>query len=61
MDNPFVAKKFKIGNTKIEIWDDYCRDKTKADVDAILQRISNIASIALLNDNQDDACGDDTK
>ncbi|WP_293969480.1 hypothetical protein [uncultured Ruminococcus sp.] len=35
-----VVKEFKIGNTRIKICDDYCRDKNKADVEAILKRIA---------------------
>ena len=35
-----VVKDFKIGNTRIKICDDYCRDKTPKDVQAILDRIA---------------------
>lgn len=38
---------FRIGNTSIKIKDDYCREKTKEDVDAILRRISASTSMAL--------------
>lgn len=38
-----VVKEFKIGNTVCRICDDYCRDKTKEEVDAILERIADIA------------------
>lgn len=42
-----VVKEFKIGNTTVRICDDYCRDKTKEDVDAILKRIAERAQRAL--------------
>lgn len=38
-----VVMETKIGNTKIYICDDYCRDKTKNDVDKILARIARNA------------------
>ena len=40
MDKRNLAKEFKIGNTLIRIFDDYCRDKTPEDVQAILDRIA---------------------
>ena len=41
MDKRSLAKEFKIGNTLIRIFDDYCRDKTPEDVQAILDRIAH--------------------
>lgn len=38
-----VVKEFNIGKTRIKICDDYCRDKTKTDVDEILKRIARNA------------------
>lgn len=38
-----VVREMKIGNTHIRICDDYCRDKTKEDVDEILRRIARNA------------------
>ena len=35
-----VVKEMQIGNTRIKICDDYCRDKTPEDVQAILTRIA---------------------
>lgn len=35
-----IVKDFYIGNTRIKIADDYCRDKTPEDVNAILERLS---------------------
>lgn len=35
-----VVKEFNIGHTRVKICDDYCRDKDKSDVDAILKKIS---------------------
>ena len=41
-----VAQEFMLGNTHIVIMDDYCKDKTKEDVDAILARIAKRAQAA---------------
>ena len=38
-----VVMEFKIGNTVCQICDDYCRDRTKEEVDAILERIADRA------------------
>lgn len=38
-----VVKDFYVGNTHIRICDDYCRDKTPCEVEAILERIAKIA------------------
>ena len=35
-----IVKCFCIGNAKIKIADDYCRDKTQADIDAVMKRIA---------------------
>ncbi len=35
-----VVRNFKIGNTRVIICDDYCRDKTPDEVNAILARIA---------------------
>lgn len=35
-----VVEEFMIGNTKVRICDDYCRDKTPEEVDAILKNIA---------------------
>lgn len=43
-----VVKDFYIGNTHIQICDDYCRDKTKEEVDEILARIAEKVRIPLL-------------
>ena len=36
-----VVKDFQIGNTRIKICDDYCRDTSSEEVQAILDRIAN--------------------
>lgn len=38
-----VVKKFSIGNTRVKICDDYCRDRTSADIEQILERIARRA------------------
>ena len=40
---PHIVKEFNIGHTKVKIADNYCRDKTKEEVDEILKRIAMIA------------------
>ena len=40
---PHIVKEFNIGNIKVKIADNYCRDKTKEEVDEILKRIAQIA------------------
>lgn len=37
-----VVKDMKLGNTTVKICDDYCRGKTKEDVDKILDNIARI-------------------
>ena len=36
-----VVKDFQIGNTRIKICDDYCRDTTPEAVQSIIDRIAN--------------------
>lgn len=38
-----IVKEFKLGNTTIRICDDYCRNTTPAEVEAILARIARRA------------------
>ena len=38
-----VVSEFFLGATRVKICDDYCRDKTPEDVQAILQRIAENA------------------
>lgn len=38
-----VVQEFTIGNTRVKICDDFCRDRTPEDVDAILARIAKRA------------------
>ncbi len=47
IDTGHVVEEFKIGNTLIRICDDYCRDKTQDEIDAILRRITRNALDAL--------------
>jgi hypothetical protein len=35
-----VVKEFTLGSVQVRICDDYCRDRTKAETDAILARIA---------------------
>ncbi len=42
-----VVVEFQSGNTRISICDDYCRNTTPADVDAILARIARRAQAQL--------------
>jgi hypothetical protein len=42
-----VVEEFKLGNTTVKICDDYCRNTTPADVDAILARIARRAQAQL--------------
>lgn len=41
-----VVREMMIGNTRCKICDDYCRDKTEADVEKILNRIARSALLA---------------
>nr|DAL85239.1 MAG TPA: hypothetical protein [Caudoviricetes sp.] len=38
-----VVQEFSIGNTRVKICDDYCRDRPREDVELILQRIARMA------------------
>ncbi|MDN5302398.1 MAG: hypothetical protein PWQ60_1912 [Thermoanaerobacteraceae bacterium] len=38
-----LVEEYRLGNTKIEIYDDAYRDKTQEDIDRILKRIASIA------------------
>ena len=40
---PHIVKEFSIGNTRIKIADNYCRDKTPEQVQAILREIARTA------------------
>lgn len=44
-----VVKEFNIGNTKVRICDDYCRNRTKAEIEEILRRIAKNALGPLTN------------
>lgn len=41
-ENNIVAE-YRIGNTRIKIADDYCRERTQDDIDCILKRITQNA------------------
>lgn len=43
---------FRIGNTSIQIRDDYCRDKSKVEVEAILKRISTNIILSLSQERE---------
>ncbi len=44
-ETPHIVERFKIGNTKIAIADNYCLDREKdaEEIDAILHKIADIA------------------
>lgn len=42
-----VVREMTIGNTRIKICDDCCRDKTPEDVEKILRRVAQLALPAL--------------
>lgn len=46
--SPHIVRDFTVGNTRIKIADDCCRDKTPEDVRKILRRISQIVQPALV-------------
>lgn len=52
-----VVREFYIEDTHVRICDDYCRNKTREEVEAILQRIARNAfgplSVAALEDEKD--------
>ena len=37
-----VVEEFYIGNTRVMICDDYCRNKTPGEVNAILKRVADV-------------------
>ena len=39
---PNVVESYKLGNTKINFCDDFCRDATPESVNAILQRVMGV-------------------
>lgn len=43
-----IAKDFKIGNTRIKIATDFCKDKTPEDVQKILDRIARAVMPSLI-------------
>ena len=42
-----IVRDFMIGNTRIKIADNYCRDKTPEDVQRILRKIARDAQAAI--------------
>lgn len=53
IEHPHIVEEFMIGNTRIRIADDFCRDKTTEEVQKIIDKISRDAANAL----QRAACG----
>lgn len=47
--NGNVVEEFNLGNTKIYICDDYCRDKTVEDAKATMKRLAEIARRGYIN------------
>ena len=45
--SPNIVRDFTVGNTRIRIADDCCRDKTPEEVQAILKRIAQRAQAAI--------------
>lgn len=45
-EEPHIVRDFYIGNTRIKIADNCCRDKTPEDVQRILQKIARDAQAA---------------
>ncbi len=45
--SPHIVKDFTVGNTRIKIADDCCRDKTPEDVQRILREIAQMAQAAI--------------
>lgn len=43
MAGPHVVRDFQIGNTRIKIADNYCKNKTACDVERILKQIAEQA------------------
>ena len=57
VENPEIVEDFMIGNTRIKIEVNFCKDKTKEDVDAILKHIEQI----VLNDRRNAALREQAK
>lgn len=45
--SPHIVRDFTVGNTRIKIADDCCRDKTPEDVRRILKEIAQMAQAAI--------------
>lgn len=45
--SPHIVRDFTVGNTRIKIADDCCRDKTPEDVQRILKEIAQVAQAAI--------------
>lgn len=45
--SPNIVRDFTVGNTRIKIADDCCRDKTPEDVRRILKEIAQMAQAAI--------------
>lgn len=43
VEPPHIVEDFMIGNTRIKIADNYCRNTTKEEVDRIMNRVKQIA------------------
>lgn len=43
IENPEIVEDYMIGNTRIKIAVNYCKNKTKEDVDAVINNIKRIA------------------
>lgn len=43
IEKPHIVEDFVIGNTRIQIADNFCKNKTKEEIDAILRNIEQIA------------------
>ena len=41
-----AIEEYKIGSTKIKIYDDFCKDKKQPDINKSLSRIADIARMA---------------
>ncbi|HHW01673.1 MAG TPA: hypothetical protein GXX35_02455 [Thermoanaerobacterales bacterium] len=52
-----LVKEYKLGNTKIEIYDDAYKDKTQEDIDRILKRIANIISKSVYSAGYEEKTG----
>ena len=46
-EKPHIVEDFMVGNTRIQIADNYCRDKTPEDVQRILRKIARDAQAAI--------------